>query len=211
MVATVFADDPEPDAPLSSLAQELHARWEHPVDAASKRREEDLAALAVLGAKAIHWPYADCIYRQAPDGRFFYGDEASLGGDIDLAEDDLIAELATQLTALPLKQGGTIYTPLGVGCHVDHQIVRRAAECSGRTLTYYEDFPYAQDPEAVRGTLAMGDWRAELVTLSEQALEAKIAAIACYHSQISTFWSDTAEMAAGVRAFAERYWKTILP
>jgi hypothetical protein len=36
------------------------------------------------------------------------------------------------------------------------------------------------------------------------ALDAKIAAIACYHSQISTFWRDTEDMANGVRVDTER-------
>jgi LmbE family N-acetylglucosaminyl deacetylase len=211
IVVTVFAGDPEPGAPLSPFAQELHALWGHSTDATNRRREEDIEALVLLGAEGMHWPYADCIYRQAPDGRFFYGDGASLWGEIDPAEDSLIAELATRLAALPLTQGSTIYTPLGVGRHVDHRIVRRAAERSGCALVYYEDFPYAQNSEAVRAVLATGQWRAELATPSEEALEAKIAAIACYRSQISTFWSDTAEMSAAVRTFGERYWKAILP
>jgi LmbE family N-acetylglucosaminyl deacetylase len=211
IVATVFAGDPDPGAPLSPFAQELHALWGHSTDAASKRREEDIAALALLRAEAVHWPYADCIYRQASDGRFFYSDGASLWGEIDPTENGLIAELATRLAALSLTQDSAIYAPLGVGRHVDHRIVRRAAEFSGHALTYYEDFPYAQNSEAVEAVLAKGEWRAELAMLSEEALEAKIAAIACYRSQISTFWSDTAEMAAAVRTFAERYWKATLP
>jgi LmbE family N-acetylglucosaminyl deacetylase len=206
-VATVFAGDPQPGAPRSPFAQELHARWGHPVDAVSERREEDRAALALLGAEAVHWPYADCIYRTAPEGRFLYPNGASLWGDIDPAEDSLIAELATRLTSLPVPQGGAVYTPLGVGRHVDHRIVRHAAERSGCALTYYADFPYAQNPEAVDAVLAKGEWQAELAALSEGALEAKIAAIACYRSQVSTFWSDAAEMAAAVQAFEERYWK----
>ncbi len=48
--------------------------------------------------------------------------------------------------------------------------------------------------------------QAELTLLSEETLEAKIAAITCYHSQLSTFWSDVVEMAAAVRPFAERHW-----
>jgi LmbE family N-acetylglucosaminyl deacetylase len=210
VVVTVFANVPEPNAPLSPFAQALHAHWGHPADATSKRREEDLAALALLGAEAVHWPYTDCIYRKAPDGRFLYADLASLWGEIDPLEESLIVELADRLFALPPTQGGAVYTPLGVGRHVDHRIVRRAAECSGRALTCYEDYPYAENREAVEAALAKGEWRAEPVMLSEEALEAKIAAIACYRSQISTFWADTAEMATAVRAFAERYWKPTL-
>jgi len=216
LVVTVFAGTPAAGTPLSPFAQELHARWEHPADAAARRREEDLAALARLGAEAAHWPYTDCIYRQTPDGRFPYASKEALWGKVHPAEKGLVAEVAARLTALPLMLDGVIYTPLGVGHHVDHQIVRRAAETSGPTLTYYEDFPYAEDPQATQAALERRQWQAELVPLPEEALEAKTAAVACYRSQLSTFWADVAEMAAAIRAFAERtgsgmlaerYWK----
>jgi LmbE family N-acetylglucosaminyl deacetylase len=89
---------------------------------------------------------------------------------------------------------------------VDHRIVRRAGEASGQPLAYYEEFPYAQDPQAVRAALGEGQWRAAPVPLSEKGLEAKIAAIACYRSQLSTWWADLTDMETAVRAFAERYW-----
>lgn len=216
LVATVFGDIPPPDAPLSPFAQSLHARWGHPADAASRRQEEDRAALALLGAEAVHWPYTDCIYRRTPDGRFPYASEESLWGAVYPAEESLVAELARRIAALPLERGGALYTPLGVGHHVDHQIVRHAACDSGRAPIYYEDYPYARDPQAVQVALGEEQWQSELVPLSTEALEAKIAAIACYRSQLSTFWADAAEMAASIQAFAEhtgngrpaeRYWK----
>ncbi|MFQ6100050.1 MAG: PIG-L deacetylase family protein [Anaerolineae bacterium] len=206
LVLTVFAGPPPPGAPLSPFAQELHARWEHPADAATRRQEEDRAALALLGADPVHWPYSDCIYRQTASGRFPYASEEALWGEVHPAEEGLAAELAAGLAALPLSRDSVVYTPLGVGHHVDHQIVRCAAEASGHTLVYYEDFPYAGDPHAVQAALGEGQWQMDVVQLSEEALEAKIAAIARYRSQLSTFWADEAEMAAAVRAFAERYW-----
>jgi LmbE family N-acetylglucosaminyl deacetylase len=204
LVVTIFASPPASGAPLSPLARELHTRWGHLADAVARRQQEDVAALALLGAEAMHWPYTDCIYRQASGGRFLYASEEALWGKIHPAEQALVSELASQLAALPRGQDSTVHAPLGVGNHVDHQIVRHAAEASGPTLTYYEDFPYAQDPLAVQTALAQARGQAELVRLSEEALEAKIAAIACYGSQLSTFWTDLAEMATGVRAFAER-------
>jgi LmbE family N-acetylglucosaminyl deacetylase len=204
LVATIFAGTPAPNASLSPFAQELHTRWGHLADAAIKRQDEDLAALAVLEAEAVHWAYTDCIYRQTAGGRFPYASEEALWGEVHPAEENLVAELAARLAALPLSQDGTVYAPLGVGHHVDHQIARSAAEASGCALTYYEDFPYAEDPQAVQVALAKMRGRAELVLLSEDALEAKITAVACYRSQLSTFWADAMEMAAAVRAFAER-------
>lgn len=224
LVVTLFASLPAPGTPLSLFARKLHARWGHPADAAINRQEEDVAALALLGAEAAHWPYADCIYRQTPAGRFPYTSEEALWGKVHAAEKGLVTELAARLAALRLIRDGVVYAPLGVGHHVDHQIVRHAAEARGlspranafgHTLAYYEEFPYAEDPQAVQTALLKGRWRAEMVLLSEEALEAKIAAIACYRSQLSTFWADVAGMAAAVRAYAEqvgggrpaeRYW-----
>ena len=226
LVVTVFASAPPLDAPLSPFAQELHARWEHPDDAITRRRDEDLAALARLGAEAAHWPYADCIYRQTSDGCHPYASEEALWGEVHPAEKSLVTELATRITALPLAPGGAIYAPLGVGRHVDHQIVRQAASDAWAlamaewTPTYYEDFPYAEDWPEVQAALGEGRWQVEKVPLSEESLVARVEAVACYRSQLSTFWAGAAEMAAAVRAFAEqvgdgepaeRYWKPTSP
>jgi LmbE family N-acetylglucosaminyl deacetylase len=211
-VVTVFAGAPEPDVSLSSYAQRLHARWGDSVDAVEERRKENREALALLGASVKNWPYRDCVYRRTPEGDYAYASEEALWGRIHPAEGDLVRELTGRVSALPLTLQATLYVPLAVGGHVDHRIVRRAAEEFGTghhrwSLTYYEDFPYAAEPGSVRAagpSLAEDGWEAELVPLSQEALEAKMAAIARYRSQMSTFWTDRAEMAASVRAFAER-------
>jgi len=216
LVVTIFAGADVSGAPHSSFAQQLHARWGHPADAVASRQEEDRAALALLGAEGVHWPYVDCIYRQTADSRFLYASEEALWGQVHPLEQGLIAELAARLATIPLAPGGTVYAPLEAGHHVDHQIVRRAAEASGHALTYYEDFPYAQDPQALQAALTERHARSALVVLTKEALEAKIAAIACYRSQISTFWADVGTMAIATQTFAERtgdgrpaerYWK----
>lgn len=218
LVVTVFAGVREPDAALSPYARQLHQRWGHPA-AVEERRGEDRGAMALLGAEGVHWPYIDCIYRRTCNGRFLYASEQTLWGEIDPTDQKLIAELADRMAGLPLAPEGTLCVPLGVGHHVDHRIVRRAAEGSGYTLIYCEDFPYAEDREAVEGALADGEWREERVLLSQRALDAKIAAAACYDSQVSTFWTDVGDMAASMREFAERtgggrpaerYWVPVL-
>jgi LmbE family N-acetylglucosaminyl deacetylase len=223
LVVTVFAGVPPADALLSPFVQELHTRWGHLDDTVAQRREEDQAALALLGAEAVHWPYTDCIYRQTPDGRFPYASEEALWGEVHVAEMGLISELADRMAALPLSSHyvdtltRAVCAPLGVGHHVDHQIVRQAVESSGHASLYYEDYPYAKDRQAVLAALQpeVVGWQADLVSLSQDALRAKIAAIACYRSQLSTFWTGLTEMSAEIRAFAEligsggpaeRYW-----
>lgn len=213
LVVTVFAGSP--GLYLSDFAVEMHRRWQLPADAPAIRREEDMAALALLGARFQHWPYTDCIYRQTPDGHSPYDSEEALFGGVHPAEEGLLAELTERIAALPLAQDGLLYVPLGVGGHVDHRIVRHAAEDSGLHLRYYEDYPYAEREQALLAVLAGRLWQAVLCPLSEQALEAKVAAIACYNSQLGLLGESMAEAAARVREFArrtggdmlaERYW-----
>lgn len=216
LVVTVFAGAPAPNRPLSAYAQQLHARWGAPANAVRERQAENRSALDVLGARAVHWPYLDCIYRQAPDGHFPYASEEALWGEIHATEKALIEELASRIAGLPLGAEGALFIPLGIGRHVDHRIVRRAAEKSGQPVIYYEDFPYSEDPAAVEMALADGPWQMAPVPLSEEALEAKLDAMARYRSQISSFWADVEAMERAVRASAvragdgepaERYWR----
>lgn len=216
VVITVFGGTPRVDASVSRYARELHARWGLAEAAVQPRRAEDVRALDLLGAGAIHWHYLDCIYRRTSGGRLLYPDEAALWGEVDPSDAALTGELAGRIRRLVLAPEAELYAPLAIGRHVDHRIVRRAAEASRRPLNYYEDFPYAQDPQARQEALTPNEWEPERVPLSEQALQAKEAAIACYRSQISTFWTSPKGMAASIRAFAEwtgsgtpaeRYWR----
>lgn len=216
VVVTVFGGAPEAGAALSSYAQELQARWGEPVEGVRRRQVEDVRAITLLGAMRTYWPYLDCIYRRTSRGDLPYVGEDALWGKIDTSDADLIGELGRRIAALPLVSDGRLCVPLGVGGHVDHRIVRQAAELSGHPLTYYEDFPYARDGLAVKAALAHAAWEPEVVELSDQALRAKIAAMACYGSQLSTFWAGHDHMAASVRASAEetgrgapaeRYWR----
>ena len=203
-VITVFAGAPDPDQRLSPFAQELHARWGTPVDAVRTRRTEDSEALGILGAQAVHWRFQDCVYRRSAQGHFPYPDEEALWGPIDPADGSLVRQLRDRIGGLCLGSSGHLYVPLAVGGHVDHRIVRRAAEQSGARLTYYEDFPYAEDAESVTTAIGNRAWNPEVVTLSEEALRTKVAALARYRSQVSTFWQGSEEMAASVRGYAER-------
>lgn len=215
LVITTFAGDPPPGPALSPFAQQLHARWETPKDATATRRREDLAALRLLGAAGEHWSYTDCIYRQTLPGDFPYDSEESLWGNIHPAEESLVDDLAERMLALPLAREGVLYAPLGVGDHVDHNIIHTAATRCGRPIVFYEDFPYSRDAETVPRRLSSVRWESHLGILTEKALEAKIAAIGCYRSQLSTFWAGLEAMGADIRESslrvgagrpAERFW-----
>jgi hypothetical protein len=107
-----------------------------------------------------------------------------------------------------------------VGNHVDHHIVRQAAERwepSLERLVFYEEYPYAEQPEALALVIDDGgEWVEEIISITQEALDAKAAAVASYYSQISTFYKNTEEIAVRLKAYgavagggqccAERYW-----
>lgn len=222
-VVTVFAASPPADRPLSAFAGELHARWRASAaesgasfsDPVAVRRREDEHAMLALGAnvRAVHLDLPDCIYRYASDtGEALYASEEAIFGAVH-PDDPALAELSA-VPALP--EGSTLYVPLAIGHHVDHQLVHHAVRGwklpPGR-VRYYEDYPYAvQQGEPVETMLARcGAWQPLLIPLSEQALEAKIRAAAAYQSQISTFWRSREAMAEALRDYArqiggERVW-----
>ena len=206
VVITICAGDPPP-GPLSPFAQGLHERWNTPAHAVALRRAEDIAALRLLGAEIIHWDMPDCIYRVA-EGEHLYASEQAIFGELHPAEAALVEQLAARIRALG---PGRVVAPYTLGHHVDHQLVRRAAEFSGTPLVYYEDYPYAER-EAIPLDEAL---RPEIIPLDEADVTAKIRAIAEYRSQISTFWENAEAMKAALRAFvlktgqgalAERIW-----
>ncbi len=178
-VVTVCAGDP-PAGPISGHAARLHARWGlPPVGSAAaaamveRRRAEDRAACARLGARAIHLAVRDVIYRRTGvGGAWAVEDDAGLFAGVAGVADDLVVAVAADIDAIVADTAGprqaspvTLYAPLGIGDHVDHHLVRRAAEraagaASSRALpgpvvrlVYYEDYPYADDDDAVARAL----------------------------------------------------------
>ena len=197
-VITVFAGDPPP-GPLTAFAQSLHERWQA---APADRRAEDDEALSLLGAQAIHWPYADAVYRRhAMTGDALYDSEESIFGAVVEADASTMESIRDGLGRIDLS--ARLIVPLGAGHHVDHQIVRAAAESVGRGLICYEDYPYTETPEKLDVMLNAGSWTPELVPLTVNVIKTKAAAIFAYRSQMSTFFKSAGEMEQRVRAYAE--------
>ena len=201
-VLTVCAGDPPPGR-LSDFAEGFHARWDTNLEAAATRRAEDLRACQRMGATAQHFSIPDCIYRLDPgDGSPLYTSETTLLGPLSQVEAGLVVDLQHELSqALPSK--ANIVCPLTVGGHVDHRLVRAAAEGLGRPLWCYADTPYVlRAGEALEA--AISGTRAISFPVSEPGLEAWIEAIALYASQISTFWPDLQSMRVEISAYCQQ-------
>lgn len=206
---TICAGD-LPPVPLSSFAKSLHLRWEVGRDAALVRRNEDAASCTVLGARFYHFPFPDCIYRRSPlSGEALYASEAAIFGPLHSDETGLVEDLArhlarklhTQYELVQLK----LVCPLALGGHVDHRLVRAAAELLDCPLWYYADYPYVvENADDIPGKLPDG-WELEGFPISAAGMHAWVESVAAHRSQIDTFWPDIDAMEDAIREYARSY------
>jgi len=165
---TVFALDPASAAPAGGWDARAGFRTEG--EAASRRREEDLAACGILGATAAWLPFGSVDYER-------HGDETAVREAILAAADDVDALL---LPGFPLS-------------HPDHEWLARAlleARMSCRRLGLYVEQPYARrtegDPRVPSwGEQALGQTPVfEVVSSRVRDRLAKWRAIRQYRSQL---------------------------
>jgi hypothetical protein len=95
-----------------------------------------------------------------------------------------------------------IVSPLALGGHVDHRLVRAAVEALGRPVSYFADFPYLVDMNEPQIDLER-EMLHNLYPISERGLETWQASIAAHDSQISTFWGSLGQMREAVQAYWE--------
>jgi LmbE family N-acetylglucosaminyl deacetylase len=200
-ILTAFAGDP-PDWRITPFAAELHARWGKPGPPIAVRRAEDRLAAGRLGASVVHLDLLEAIYRKGDADQPLYPDREAIFGDADVQDADTLNSLIESLAGLDLESA-RLYCPLGIGGHVDHRLLRLAAEALRRPLTYYREFPYATRGESIPEELGMpaGIWRT--YPLTDESLAAWGDAILEYGTQLSTFWSDEDQLFAELRDFMD--------
>jgi LmbE family N-acetylglucosaminyl deacetylase len=217
IMITLFGGDRLEGAPLSDFARSLQERWQLGDDAPARRRDEDCVACDRLGCYLIHLPFADAVYRADDHGQPLYETEEAIFGEI--RETSIVDRVAEALQARARRVfNARLVVPLTAGNHVDHVITRQAAERLNEELIYYEDYPYAEQPERMTHVWQNAEWKSESIGLSDAALQAKIEAFLLHRSQISTFYRDDDEVKQRTRAYAElvgqgkpaeRYWRQV--
>jgi LmbE family N-acetylglucosaminyl deacetylase len=202
---TICAGFP-PDTPLSPVAQALHDRWQTPASlrqAVSTRRAEDGLACRCLGAIPVQFDIPDCVYRRLPGGEPVVTEDQGMFAPIHPGETYLVEEVS-RLVRSNLPARACLVSPLTLGGHMDHLIVRAAAERLGGSLLYYADYPYAAQHPQELAAAAVSFTRDYSLPVSAAGLQAWQEGVAAYQSQISTFWTGRAELDAEVKA----YWQT---
>ncbi len=229
IMATFCTADYEGPFALSPAAEHEHRQWQLGSRPYHYRRAEDKQAADLLGAEALHLGLLDAIYRYDDAGQPLYTGKQFMGGHVHPHDWDAFYPQVidtVQQVLLAAGEDARMYCPLSIGGHVDHVIVRRAVEqaCDPTCVVYYEDYPYAgKDAGALKPYLeqAGSAWHPVLIRLTDEEIERRIAAIACYRSQLFALFSElpggALAMPAHVRGYiahvgGERYWqRTIQP
>ncbi len=228
LIATVCTSDAPPQQMPSPAAVHVHDEWQLGAQPYAKRRIEDVRACATLGAQPIHLDLLDAIYRHDVNGEPFY--VRDFIGIAPQAEDIMqqLPRIVRALNAVLSQHANAInriYAPLALGGHVDHTITRQACEIvaeAWRTpLSYYEDYPYAEQDASLHSAQVRG-LVAQTIALDELAIRARVAAICEYPSQLQPVFklADRHALFAAVEervrkytscVGGERYWRKSTP
>ena len=129
-----------PAGEVSAFAEEQHKFWGFAsADATVRaRRKEDQNAAAVVGASVLHFDFLDCIYRRGTNGEWLY----STISVPPHPEDAQLPKQITEAISTRLEPADVLVCQLSIGSHVDHVLIRYAAELLGRPLLYDIDIPY---------------------------------------------------------------------
>ena len=201
-VVTLFTEGGEPPYTLSAR------RYLHLMGARSarvlyqQRRIEDQKALESSGVKWVHIGLTEALFRRRPRPRL---DTCSLrarllpelvhvyptyrlhvtAGRVAPADAHIMRDVCNIVQSLVASGPNILLAPLGVGGHVDHVLVRSAAECSGSPVVYYSDVPYnhrhaVHDAFIRRNNLVKSRW--------DGSAEAKAKLVQAYGAQVQALF-----------------------
>ncbi|NUK09680.1 PIG-L family deacetylase [Streptomyces lunaelactis] len=160
-VATVFTEAGPRPYTLSARRSLRLAGVKDAEELYASRRAEDREVLEGMGIVWRHLGLPEGLFRRKP-GRMPDGSRRAhsvlpeaayvyptyrlhiASGRISRFDGAALAHIAAALDDLVPPEPRLLLAPLAVGGHVDHLLVRTAAELSNRGFGYYSDFPYNQ-------------------------------------------------------------------
>lgn len=198
---TLFAGDPPADQ-FSPFALSLHQRWQLTDNPVLIRRQEDITACNLLNTAIRHFDIPDCIYRTNGDANPLITKEEDLYQPIPAEQLPWVDYIFNTLNDLPPET--MLVSPLSIGGHIDHRIVRAAVDqLTDKTILYYPDYPYNIKNKENSSHLLSSNWKLINYEINQHNIKRWIEAIKCHTSQISTFWKNEAELTEEILKYAE--------
>ena len=170
----------------------------------AQRRAEDRAALESIGAGWVHAGLTEALFRcRANPGQrsrwvrilpelghvYPVYRRHITGGRVAAADAAAVGAVSDVIRGLNAGGSGILLAPLGVGGHVDHVVVRNAAERSGARVVYYSDFPYNLRSPADRGFIQRNGLTG-IQYPDSGASVAKTALVRAYRTQLHALFRD---------------------
>lgn len=148
------------------------------------RQAENEQACSILAVPHQHAPFLDAIYRTNNLGVEIYQERDSIFKQDKILEKELVQDVIKYIKTNS-SPDDILITPSALGNHIDHLIVKNAAQQSGRIVVYYEDFFY--------DTIAKNINYRDLfpVYLTKEQLAIKLQAIMAYKSQIRPLFKSS--------------------
>jgi LmbE family N-acetylglucosaminyl deacetylase len=158
-VATLFTEAGLPPYTLSARAY-LRQTGAHDAEQLYRaRRAEDRAVLEGVAINCVHAGLTEALFRRRARPLLDWFPRAGRlmpelchiyptyrlhisGGRISPYDAAALRGVLDAIDHLAPASSGLLLAPLAVGGHVDHVVVRTAAELSRKRVAYYSDFPY---------------------------------------------------------------------
>lgn len=198
-VITIFSGVPVFNCE-SKLAKEFHAKWGLKEDVVIQRRNEDKNAMKILGVNFDYLDELDSIYRVDIEGNFKFLTETQIFLGNLSKDKDTLERVQEKLEKNILEyKPDYIFSPLGIGRHVDHVMVRTAVENISESVKadffYYEDIPYVcQGVDSTWEEELTKNLIKEIIEVEKKDFDYKLDATKCYESQLDMLWGNTENM-----------------
>jgi hypothetical protein len=198
-VVTVFTEAGPPPHTFSARRYLKQVGARSAGDLYALRRAEDRSALEHIGVTCVHVGLPEALFRRRPQPPrqavaarllpelahvYPVYRRHVIAGRVAPADAGTLREVCDVVARTVSSGPSVVLAPLGVGAHVDHVLVRTAAERSGADVIYYSDFPYnrshAPDGDFVR--------RHELAEIQWPSAEDKATLVRRYETQVSALF-----------------------
>jgi LmbE family N-acetylglucosaminyl deacetylase len=198
-VVTLFTEAGPPPHTFSARRYLKQVGARSAQDLYARRRAEDRAALEPIGVTCVHAGFPEALFRRRPQPPrraaaarllpelahvYPVYRRHVIAGRIAPADVGTLRDVCGVVARAAGSGPSVVLAPLGVGAHVDHVLVRTAADRSGADVVYYSDFPYnrsqAPDGDFVR--------RHGLAEIQWPPAEDKAALVRTYETQVTALF-----------------------
>ena len=142
LVVTIFTRFGNKSSILRNNIRLSESGFSSPQEQEKKRKKEDELAITKLKVNFLYLDFVDAGYRTFREKPLYPG-SSLFSGKVSHHEGLLASKLEKALK--PFKEFDQVVIPLGVGGHIDHVLIRKAAKKifdQNKTM-YYMDYPYA--------------------------------------------------------------------